>query len=143
MKLMGIQPAQSQPSATIPPPMEHNLSSTGTPSTKSNRRFSLFGSKNTVDASDSSSVHSATSSLNQGNRVPSNLTEEALEHAEAESSLAALDARERDLSAEISKGSGGGFTEIARRSSRRGRRSVGGSSGSTVWSAGMSGNEND
>jgi len=145
MKLMGIQPAQSQPSSTIPPPqMERNPTSTATtPSTKGNRRFSLFGSKNIVDTSDSSSMHSATSALHQGGRIPLNLTEEALEHAEAESSLAALDARERDLSAEIARGSGGGFTEIARRSSRKGRRSAGGSSGSTVWSAGMSVNEND
>jgi hypothetical protein len=143
MKLMGIQPAQSQPSPTVPPQMERNAPSTATPSTKGNRRFSLFGSKNIVDASDSSSIQSSTSALNQGDPIPLNLTEEALEHAEAESSLAALDARERDLSAEIARGSGGGFTEIARRPSRKGRRSAGGSSGSTVWSAGMSGNEND
>lgn len=139
MKLMGIQPVQSHPSPT----MERNPTSTATPSTKGNRRFSLFGSKNIVDASGSSSLQSATSAVNQGDPIPLNLTEEALEHAEAESSLAALDARERDLSAEIARGSGGGFTEIARRSSRKGRRSAGGSSGSTVWSAGMSGNEND
>lgn len=143
MKLMGIQPVLSQPSPPVPPQMEPSATSTATPSTKSNRRFSLFGSKNIVGASDSSSMHSATSALNPGDHIPLNLTEEALEHAEAESSLAALDARERDLSAEIARGSGGGFTEIARRSSRKGRRSAGGSSGSTVWSAGMSGNEND
>jgi hypothetical protein len=69
---------------------------------------------------------------------PSDLTQEALEHAEAENSLAVLDAHERDLGAEIAKGSNGGFTEIAPRVGRRSRRSPGGS-GSTVWSAGMSG----
>ena len=68
---------------------------------------------------------------------PSDLTQEALEHAEAENSLAVLDAHERDLGAEIAKGSNGGFTEIAPRVGRRSRRSPGGS-GSTIWSAGMS-----
>lgn len=74
-----------------------------------------------------------------------NLTQEALERSEAESSLAALDEREKVLSAEISKGSNGGFTELPSRRqrgeewrSRRSRRSGESGSGSTVWSAGMS-----
>jgi len=71
---------------------------------------------------------------------PPSLTQEALEHAEAENSLAALDAHERTLSAEIAKGLSSGFTEIAPRrpGGRRGRRSAAGSgsNGSTVWSAG-------
>jgi len=61
-----------------------------------------------------------------------------LAQAEAEENLAALDAHERALSAEIAKGASGGYTEISRFGdyrSRRSRRS--GGSGSTVWSAGM------
>jgi len=65
----------------------------------------------------------------------SGLTTEALARAEAEESLAALDAHERALSAEIARGSGSGFTEISRVGSRRHRKSSG--SASTVWSAGM------
>ena len=145
MKLMGIQPpAQSPLPSPVPPPMAMERTESVTTSVKSNRRFSFFGSKSTNDngVNDASSVHSATSSLGQFNRTHPGLTEEALEHAEAESSLAALDARERDLSEEIAKGSSGGFTEIVqRKSSRRSRKSAGGSSGSTVWSAGMSGND--
>ncbi|KAF8974032.1 hypothetical protein BDZ97DRAFT_1647833 [Flammula alnicola] len=140
MKLMGIQPvAQSPLNSPIPPPMERPQTETSNTTAKSNRRFSLFGSK--MENSDASSIHSASSSMGQFNRGASGLTEEALEHAEAENSLAALDARERDLSAEIAKGSAGGFTEIAPRASRKSRRSAGGSSGSTVWSAGMSGTD--
>lgn len=146
MKLMGIQPpAQSPlPNSPVPPPMDRVPTESAATSVKSNRRFSFFGSKSTSDngANDTSSVHSAASSLGQFNRAHPGLTEEALEHAEAENSLAALDARERDLSEEIAKGSSSGFTEIVqRKSSRRSRKSAGGSSGSTVWSAGMSGND--
>lgn len=72
------------------------------------------------------------------------LTQQALEQAEAENTLAALDAHERSLSDEIAKGGIGGFTELASRKtlgeewkSKRSKRSAGGS-GSTVWSAGMS-----
>lgn len=66
------------------------------------------------------------------------LTHDALVRSEAESTLAALDAHERQLSVELAKGGSSGFTEIQRKS-RRGRASGGGSgSGSTVWSAGMS-----
>ncbi|PPQ89375.1 hypothetical protein CVT25_002193 [Psilocybe cyanescens] len=144
MKLMGIQPpAQSPMGSPTPPSVERvftapaNSNPNPNPTPKNNRRFSLFGSRTPVESSDSASIHSTTSSLGQFNRVSSGLTEEALEHVQAENSLAALDARERDLSVEIAKGSGGGFTEIAPRASRRGRKSAG-SSGSTVWSAGMS-----
>jgi len=140
LKLMGVQP-QPSPSlmgSPLPPSIERTPSSPN-PNGKANRRFSLFGSRTPVENSDSSSIHSTSSSSRAPfNQTPLDLTEAALEHAEAEHSLAVLDARERDLSAEIAKGSAGGFTEIARRTSRRGRRSAGGSSGSTVWSAGMS-----
>lgn len=148
MKLMGIQPATPQsPSLATAVPMESS-SSTGTPSgVSSNRRFSFF---TRTASSDTSSVQSTPSLDSTGNsRVglgigPSNLTQEALEHAEAENSLAALDAHERSLSAEIARGASSGFTEISPRSigGRRSRRSAGGS-GSTVWSAGMSGGGED
>lgn len=142
MKLMGIQPPAQSPMSSPTPPTERMPAGTTTPPVKSNRRFSFFGNKVTDNnVTDSSSIHSAASSFGQITRAPSGLTEEALEHAEAESSLAALDARERDLSEEIAKGSGSGFTEIVPRRSRRSRKSAGGSSGSTVWSAGMSGND--
>ncbi|KAJ7706066.1 hypothetical protein B0H17DRAFT_1156460 [Mycena rosella] len=135
MKLMGIQP---QPSPVFPPSVPPPAAPS-VPSTPS-RRFSFFGRAAAPppapDGSDTSSVHS-----NMGLGLgPPSLTQEALEHAEAQNSLAALDAHERTLSAEIAKGSNSGFTEIARRQpgSRRARRSAAGSgsNGSTVWSAG-------
>ena len=141
MKLMGIQPT---PSPSFLPPAYPSPSpgldrSASLSNTKANRRYSLFGSRPT-ETSDASSVHSTTSSSGRYDirPGPSDLTQEALEHAEAESSLAVLDAHERDLGAEIAKGSNGGFTEIGPRVGRRSRRSPGGS-GSTIWSAGMSG----
>ncbi|TFK41048.1 hypothetical protein BDQ12DRAFT_646758 [Crucibulum laeve] len=135
MKLMGIQPAPHSP---LPiPDIQKSHSSDATHTVASNRRFSLFGSsRNTPQGSDISSIHSSTS---VNGTSPPSLTQEALEHAEAENTLAALDAHERNLSAELAKGNGSGFTEIAPRV-RRNKRSIGGSgSGSTVWSAGMSG----
>ncbi|KAG6885456.1 hypothetical protein C0993_001536 [Termitomyces sp. T159_Od127] len=158
MKLMGIQPrtpTQITPSFSFPvsPGIQRADSTASSPSTSqpsaaNNRRFSWFGSKTTAD-SDVSSVESASLSVDRetqsriGLGIPS-LTQGALERAEAESSLAALDAHERNLSAEIARGAGGGFTEIVPRAGgRRSRRSAGGSSGSTVWSAGMSGTGED
>ncbi|KAH9486815.1 hypothetical protein JR316_0000880 [Psilocybe cubensis] len=142
MKLMGYQPQiQSPMNSPTPSFIERAFSApapaAANPTPKNNRRFSLFGSRTPVETSESASIHSTSSSLGQFSRGQSGLTEEALEHVQAENSLAALDARERDLSVEIAKGSGGGFTEIVPRASRRGRKSAG-SSGSTVWSAGMS-----
>jgi hypothetical protein len=140
MKLMGIQPT---PSPSFVPPTYPSLNpgldrSASLSNAKANRRYSLFGSK-PAENSDASSVHSTASSGRYDIRSgPSDLTHEALEHAEAENSLAVLDAHERDLGAEIAKGSNGGFTEIAPRVGRRSRRTPGGSSGSTIWSAGMS-----
>jgi hypothetical protein len=77
-----------------------------------------------------------------GINQPANLTEDALVRAEAENTLAALDAHERSLSNELSKGSAGTFTEIQPRSGRRSRRSgdsrsESNRSGSTVFSAGL------
>lgn len=143
MKLMGIQPAPS-------PAIQRSNSSPASPPATANRRFSFFGAK-TPDNSDATSVHSAPSlhgsrngsNIGLGIAGASGLTEEALVQAEAENSLAALDAHERSLSADIARGASGGFTEISPRS-RRSRRSAGGSgSGSTVWSAGMSKGEDD
>ncbi|KAF9068108.1 hypothetical protein BDP27DRAFT_1266901 [Rhodocollybia butyracea] len=143
MKLMGIE------TPTSPAPMQKAFSSPGpvapppsAPAT--NRRFSFFGTKTPVSEPASSPPSTRAPSLNGGSLgfETQGLTHEALEHAEAENSLAALDAHERSLSSEIAKGSSGGFTEI-RRSSRRSRRSAGQSGGgsdsgrSTVWSAGI------
>jgi hypothetical protein len=130
MKLMGIDPA---PSPVVPPSPIQNSPPTAT----ATRRFSLFGSRTPPQAT-SDGLGLGISS--------SGLTQDALVQAEAVNALAAQDARERSLSAELSKGSPSGgtvFTEISRRSSasRRSRRSGGGSesgrSGSTVFSAGI------
>lgn len=145
MKLMGIEPpAVTTPlGSPVPPPMLKSYSAPdgGTPTTPStavaptpSNRFSFFRRTN------SQQTNSETSSINSSPQPPSsglNLTHEALEQAEAEGSLAALDAHERQLSAEIAKGGGGGFTELSRRSGDR-RSSRRSGSGSTVWSAGMS-----
>lgn len=145
MKLMGIEkPASVPPSPFIGSPG----SSTGTPVMISSppseatsprptapNRFSFFRSRS----------NTSETSINSGNGPKSSLTAEALERAEAETSLAALDEREKVLSAEIAKGSNGGFTELPSRRQRnderrswRSKRSGESGSGSTVWSAGMS-----
>lgn len=157
MKLMGIQPrtpTQITPSFSFPvsPAMQRADSAASpistSPPSANNRRFSWFGSKSAGN-SDVSSVESASPSMDRSTQsaiglgIPS-LTRGALEQADAESSLAALDAHERNLSAEIARGAGSGFTEIVPRvGGRRSRKSAGGSSGSTVWSAGMSGTGED
>lgn len=146
MKLMGIEPpaTQQSPSFSFPTPTSQ------TPPLNNNRRLSFFGTKSSSNSETSSvnSKHSLDNSTHSrvGLGIGGNLTQEALERAEAENSLAALDAHERTLSAEIARGGGSGFTEIASRNmgGRRSRRSAGGSgSGSTVWSAGMSGGGDD
>ncbi|KAG6911880.1 hypothetical protein DXG01_000127 [Tephrocybe rancida] len=159
MKLMGIQPQTPQITSTFTfpasPAIQRAASTTSSsgdtppPTATNNRRFSWFGSNSKpTDNSDASSVQSTPSMEGSthsgvGLGIP-NLTRGALEQAEAESSLAALDAHERNLSAEIARGASGGFTEISSRiGGRRSRRSAGGSSGSTVWSAGMSGDGDD
>lgn len=156
MKLMGIDmPAHSPASSIGSPaavPLQKSYSSPASPPVTAvpGRRFSIFRSHSTTG-------HSETSSMNSGNSVQNQtsyglgisdgvaeLTQQALEQAEAENTLAALDAHERSLSDEIAKGGIGGFTELASRKtlgeewkSKRSKRSAGGS-GSTVWSAGMS-----
>lgn len=151
MKLMGIQPTSHSPQ---PPPLAPSIpverSQPDTPATATNnRRFSIFGfgNKNTDASSDGVSVRSTPAMGHSTNgdgilagvdpSTPASLTQEALEHAEAENSLAALDAHEHKLSLELARGGSGGFTEIMPRQGRRSKRSAGGS-GSTVWSAGMS-----
>jgi regulator of replication initiation timing len=142
MKLMGL-PTPTVHSPPIGPPME-KATSEPNPNAKNNRRFSVFNPKILMNESDASSLHSTSSSAPYDtSTAPPDLTQDALRFAEAEQSLAVLDARERDLSAEIAKGGSGGFTEITPRLGRRGRRSGGDSSGSTVWSAGMSGTAED
>lgn len=148
MKLMGIE-------KPIAPPMQKSYSTPENPSqpfvSSSNQtsptnslaasRFSFFRRQS---ATDTPSGGSSPSGLDGS---PITLTQEALVQAEAENSLAALDAQERALSADMAKGYNGGFTEIAPRvksGSRRSRTSGGGSgSGSTVWSAGMSRHEEE
>jgi hypothetical protein len=147
MKLMGIQ---SQPSIHSPSiaktQSEGEKSESSSVSTNANRRFSLWGSRApaTDNNSDAASNHSSGRQSGEVARLglglsSTGLTHEALVHVEAENSLAALDAREKNLSQEIAKGGSGGFTEVQRRpGGRRSRRSAGGSgSGSTVFSAGM------
>ncbi|TCD69974.1 hypothetical protein EIP91_005563 [Steccherinum ochraceum] len=147
MKLMGIEKPPETPILGSPvPPMLKSYSApeAETPTTPSttvaptpSARFSFFRRTN------STTTNSDASSISSSPRPPAvsintaGLTQEALEQAEAEGTLAALDAHERHLSAEIAKGSGGGFTELSRRSGDR-RSSRRSGSGSTVWSAGMS-----
>lgn len=153
MKLMGIEPPVS-PSPRPPSPIpDFGLPTSpiaATP-TAAPSRFSFFRAKTTTPASEGSpSIHTSSPapSLKGGDDggnadVQGGLTTEAVAQATAENSLAALDAHEAVLSADIARGSGGGFTEIPRRSatdrkSRRSSRMSGrGSSGSTVFSAGI------
>jgi hypothetical protein len=150
MKLMGIEKPASSPLAPIHAvPMQKSYSTPESPLTATVSRFSMFRSRSTTGHSDTSSVNSGPS-IHSGHQPTygnasnglSELTQEALEQAEAVNSLAALDAHEQTLSDEIARGRPGGFTDPPRGlgeewRSRRSRRS-GGGSGSTVWSAGMS-----
>ncbi|THH20851.1 hypothetical protein EW146_g588 [Bondarzewia mesenterica] len=151
MKLMGIEKPPAPPlqksystpeSAAHSPLLTPNSTSPNLSTAAS--RFSFFRRLSNAATSDTSSVKSAPSAMNGS---PATLTQEALVQSEAENSLAALDAQERALGAEMAKGYSGGFTEIVPRrksGSRRSRTSGGGSgSGSTVWSAGMSRHEEE
>jgi len=155
MKLMGIEsptiasPTPTHATLSATPVDQANLTSFSPPQpTGGGRsRWSLFGGVAPRAGSETSSIHSTLSMHGSprpsiGEERPSNLTQEALAHVEAENSLAALDAHEQALSAEMARGAGGGFTEIARRGTGQGRRSrrsrtSGAGSGSTVWSAGI------
>jgi hypothetical protein len=145
MKLMGIEKPADAPAPIIE---RSQSSSAATPTAPAPSRFSFFRRSsvaiNPNSSSEQSSVKSASSNTSSpylGGTKP-NLTQEALEQAEVENKIAQLDARERSLSVELASGSGSGFTEI-RRVSKRGRRSDDRSSGSTIWSAGMSQSAHD
>jgi len=161
MKLMGIDVPAHSPASSVSspaPPLQKSYSSPASPpvTAQPGQRFSIFRSRSTTGHSETSSVNSAVSMQNQAGyglgisgTGTAELTHEALERAEAENSLAALDVHERNLSDEIAKGGSGGFTELGPRNgpgeewrSRRSKRSAGGS-GSTIWSAGMSKAEDD
>ncbi|KAI6044934.1 hypothetical protein EDC04DRAFT_2865442 [Pisolithus marmoratus] len=160
MKLLGIEKPDSLSDSVsssvgrdVPTavPIQKSYSSPISPqaTATSFSRFSIFRSRST-GGSDSPSNSRATSQSATAHTPDvsidgrTELTREALEQAEAENTLAALDAHERSLGEEIAKGGTGGFTEISTKNlgeewrSRRGRMSGGGGSGSTVWSAGMS-----
>jgi len=142
MKLMGIE----KPAGPPAPIIERSPSSsavTPTAPAPAASRFSFFRrsvvattSNNNSEQSSVKSTSSNTSSPYLGDSKP-DLTQEALEQAEVENKIAQLDAQERSLGVELANGSGSGFTEI-RKTSRRGRKSDERSSGSTIWSAGMS-----
>ncbi|KAH9064268.1 hypothetical protein EDB87DRAFT_1600093 [Lactarius vividus] len=137
MKLMGIEKSpvlpQIQNSYSTPETPPTAAESVTSPSLAS--RFSLF--RRSTATSDTATISSPAESQ-QGNTA--NLTHDTLVQAQAEESLAALDAQERVLGTELAKGGSGGFTEILPRRKSGSRRShtSGGGSGSTVWSAGMS-----
>ena len=136
MKLMGIEKQSVSPqiqNSHLTPEIPVAVESVTSPSLAS--RFTFF--RRSTAPADTGSTHSAESSQ-QGSTT--NLTHDTLVRAQAEESLAALDAQERVLGTELAKGGTGGFTEILPRRKSGSRRShtSGGGSGSTVWSAGMS-----
>ncbi|KAG6337323.1 hypothetical protein ID866_1748 [Astraeus odoratus] len=151
MKLLGIEQPDPPPESTLGAmgspaavPMQKSYSSPASPPPTATplSRFSIFRSRS-MTGSDASSANQSATSHGVSDVGMAELTQEALEQAEAENTLTVLDAQERVLGEEIAKGGSGGFTEISSRNlgeewrSRRSRRSGGGSS-STVWSAGMS-----
>lgn len=154
MKLMGIEPNVNYPTpmatTSFAGPIEKTDPASSSPPKPTRSQWSILGGVAPTAGSDTSSIHSTlsmhggSSRPSFGDERPSNLTHEALRHVEAEQSLAALDAHEQVLSAEIARGAAGGFTEIPRRGAGAGRRSrrsgMSGSgmsgSASTVWSAG-------
>ncbi|KAJ3558513.1 hypothetical protein NM688_g883 [Phlebia brevispora] len=161
MKLMGIEKPAPSPTSPLPPMLKSFSSPAQGSEGLNNRmpspsltapvtvssptptaRFSFF--RRSLSLASRSETSSTGSSLQGSPRPPAStphLTEEALEQAEVVNNLAALDAHERVLSAEMAKGAGGGFTEIVRRSAGDKRSSRRSGSGSTVWSAGMSKHE--
>ena len=134
MKLMGIEkppvPPPTQEVYTTSETLAATMENVGSPPLTS--RFSFFR-RSTAPPE----LANNSSEALQGN--PINLTHDTLVQAQAEESLAALDAHERVLSAEMARGGSSGFTEILPRRKSGSRRShtSGGGSGSTVWSAGM------
>lgn len=151
MKLMGIEkPASPAPASPLPPMLKSfsdipkSATSATTPVAPTpTSRFSFFRRSSSATAPSETSSINSSSQPNTRSSSTMYLTQEVLEQAEAENTLAALDAHERQLSAEIAKGSGSGFTEIARRNGGERRSSRRSGSGSTVWSAGMSKHEDE
>lgn len=121
MRLMGID--QAQP--VVPPPLTHSHSEPPLRTTSLEPPLPSLdmGGKVVSVGVPPSSVPPTPSKWNffrrntdnnsGSNTPPTSLTAEALEQAEAESHIAALDARERAMKDEIAKGSGSGFTEIS------------------------------
>jgi hypothetical protein len=139
MKLMGIE----KPPPVPPPPQEVNTTSeTLTPTAESVGNPSSYLPLLVLPSF-------TCPCLSQHRILPlrhcretlSNLTRDTLVQAQAEESLAALDAQERAFSAQSwPRAEVVAFTEILPRRKSGSRRShtSGGGSGSTVWSAGMS-----
>lgn len=152
MKLMGIEkPRDDSPASFIVKPQSNSSVSgngeTSVTPVSTNRFSSFFRSKQPL-------IPTSTVPLASSSAAPANLTSEALEQAEAESTLASLDAREKVLTAEIAKGGSGGFTELngtgrmslgdqwrSRRTRSASGKSHDSSGASTVWSAGMKGDD--
>jgi len=145
MKLMGIEKPVDAPAPIIE---RAAPSSAATPTAPVPSRFSFFRRSSIVATPNDNSEQSSTKSASSNTSSPylggskQGLTQEALEQAEVENKIAQLDARERSLGVELAGGSGSGFTEI-KRTSRRERKSEERSSGSTIWSAGMSQSAHD
>ena len=121
MRLMGIEPGQP----VVPPPIIHSHSEPPPQTTALEPPLPSFDTGGTVVSVGApppsvpptpSKWHffrRNTDNTPGSNTPPTSLTAEALEQAEAESHIAALDARERVMKDEIAKGSGSGFTEIS------------------------------
>ena len=137
MKLMGIDKAPDRAA----PSLQETYLTPETPSTAAESvaspsltsRFTFFRRSTAPPQL----APTSSPAVSHGN--PANLTHDTLVQAQAEESLAALDAQEYLLRAEMAKGGNSGFTEILPRRKSGSRRShtSGGGSGSTVWSAGM------
>lgn len=166
MRLMGIDPEkeaaaarQSSSDSTSDPtePKFRPLSTGGTivsigtpptstpPSPKtatgpSSKRWSWFGRHSTEESAATTSSSSLVDySVSPSPQAP--LTAEALQQAEAESHLAALDAREKVIKEEIAKGSGSGFTELSSLTGGTGRKRIGEEWRSRRNSTSINGNE--
>lgn len=138
MKLMGIE---KSPDPEQPPIQEAHLTpETPTPTVENMTSPSLASRFSFFRRSTAPPQLAPTSSPAVSHGNPTNLTHDTLVQAQAEESLAALDAHEGILRSEMAKGGIGGFTEILPRRKSGSRRShtSGARSGSTVWSAGMS-----
>lgn len=127
MRLMGIESSNEQHAAAaaatqLRPLNMGGISGSGsraqtppsprTAVAQTSNRWSFFGKKNDAASTSSSSLANG-DSYTSPPPAPTSLTTEALKQAEAESHIAALDARERVVKEEIAKGGAGGFTELS------------------------------